>query len=126
MIDQETAMQAMIANERRRADELFKKLYADGRDDVERAVEDQKYFDELREEYGVKWRGGEQSGELIDMACKAIEDMMKQFEKIGMIKDTIESAPEFGLSREDTKKRLVEKLGLNTEKAEEYMDRYWK
>lgn len=38
----------------------------------------------------------------------------------------IEACEELSVSREDTRKKLAEKYGIELEKAEYYMEKFWK
>ena len=64
--------------------------------------------------------------------CRAFEELMMEQEEIGIekgikesIKALVETCKELGVSKEDTKNRIILKLELSRESAESYVDQYW-
>lgn len=79
-------------------------------------------------------RGNRKEMEVAREMCEALyelfEDELKEREERGeergKAEAIIETCSEFGVSREETLKRLMEKLSLSETSAEEYMQKYWK
>lgn len=59
-------------------------------------------------------------GEKINM-CRAITELIQD----GRVEELIGTSRELGSTWEATLERLIRRLGLSTETAEEYMERYW-
>ncbi len=60
--------------------------------------------------------------------CKAFDDMLMDERAEGRaeaVKALVSTLKEFGCSREDTCQKLMEKMKLSIEVAQEYVDKYW-
>lgn len=57
--------------------------------------------------------------------CQAIKDIREEGVLQGKSDGLIETCKDFGVSREKTKERLMEKCHLSEEKAEEYLKKFW-
>ena len=71
--------------------------------------------------------------EKIQMEAEAREDYRRNLasatkhgEKIGEERGMIETCRDFGASKEDTRKRLMDKFALSDPEAEKLIERYWK
>lgn len=62
--------------------------------------------------------------------CEALyelfADELKEREERGKAEAIIETCSEFGVSRGETRERLMKKLSMSEASAEEYMQKYWK
>ena len=74
----------------------------------------EEFIEQIKQDYfseGVKL--GEQKG-------------VKLGEQRGKAAGLIETYRELGISREDTAAKVMEKMDLSAEEAQQYMDAYWK
>jgi len=98
-------------------------------DAVDAAVIDCIKHDVLRE-YLVKFRNEVTRVLLTEYDAKKqrkpdIRDTREEAREDG-IRYLIEACEELSVSREDTRKKLAEKYGIELEKAEYYMEKFWK
>lgn len=71
----------------------------------------------------------EEERDMCEALYELFEDELKEREAKGEargIKTLIETCSELGATRPDTLKRLMNKLSLSEEAAEDYMKKYWK
>lgn len=64
--------------------------------------------------------------ELKEREARGITQGIAQGIAQGEAKSLIETCAEFGVTRDDILKRLINKLSLSQEAAENYMQKYWR
>ncbi len=59
------------------------------------------------------------------VSCAVLDYVEAKAEKRGEVKSKIETCQEFGVTREETLSRLMQKYELDENTARDYMDQYW-
>ena len=59
------------------------------------------------------------------MSCAVLNYVEAKAEKRGEVKSQIETCQEFGVTREETLVRVMQKYELNENTARDYMNQYW-